>query len=819
MATANDMELSVSRQYKSQVSESGQSERGSTMVDGKTLGTMAKERERKIGHRRVDEKGLVTYKKRPTSELMAAIQLGIGQSVGGLSSKPERDLLMQDFGVVQSVVFPNEGSNMTPAHHYSDFRFKTYAPMAFRFFRELFNIRPEDFMLSLCDAAMTELSNPGAGGSIFYISADDEFIIKTAQHKEANFLQKLLPGYYMNLNQNPRTLLPKFYGLYCYQCGGKNIRFVVMNNILPSVVKMHEKYDLKGSTYKRKASKTERAKSAPTLKDLDFMELHPEGLMLEKDTYDALVKTIQRDCRVLESFKIMDYSLLVGIHNLDMAKKEKESGTSNLNATTTSTGAGLSTSDRVNFETPESAGLARGKSMRTKVTQYSTPMESIQAEVRDMLEEFDADDIPPGGIPAKNARGERLLLYLGVIDILQCYRFRKKFEHTFKSMIADGDTVSVTNPSFYSERFQKFCINTVFKKAPSQLIQDGRAWFGLGWDQALKHSPSKKKPGDRGPRSQSMNDYDDKLPGTTGARPDLLIGSSTSSTPPPSFDEAVTGARPRTHTTPLPVVHTDTYRSERPDPMLFRTIPQQDAVAKIRQSPVSVSESTPTYTDYTEGTPSYTPSSPSMSSDVLDAAIPNLPVDSATPSLNSSPTKFMALSHIENFIKKRWWKKSKVPFVKAASMTSEQSSTVSPGHTSQETSTTHRSSHSSTHTVNKTTIEITSGAHSGVNVDSVQVEFDEEPALKTLDTSSGLSIGTSVDVGYRYSTVSFDVDKVESGVVVGSNYSSVTDGDHRRAGDSTVHSGSRPQSVGFNVSANAGEESEEQGDIPESTHL
>jgi len=37
---------------------------------------------------------------------MAAIQLGIGQSVGGLSSKPERDLLMQDFGVVQSVVFP-----------------------------------------------------------------------------------------------------------------------------------------------------------------------------------------------------------------------------------------------------------------------------------------------------------------------------------------------------------------------------------------------------------------------------------------------------------------------------------------------------------------------------------------------------------------------------------------------------------------------------------------------------------------------------------------------------------------------------------------
>lgn len=30
--------------------------------------------------------------------------------------------------------------------------------------------------------------------------------------------------------------------------------------------------------------------------------------------------TVERDCRVLESFKIMDYSLLLGTHNLDQAK-------------------------------------------------------------------------------------------------------------------------------------------------------------------------------------------------------------------------------------------------------------------------------------------------------------------------------------------------------------------------------------------------------------------------------------------------------------------------------------------------------------------
>ena len=65
---------------------------------------------------------------------------------------------------------------------------------------------------------------------------------------------------HQNLVQNPRTLLPKFFGLYCYQCSGKNIRLIIMNNLLPTSIPMHLKYDLKGSTFKRKASKGERAK-------------------------------------------------------------------------------------------------------------------------------------------------------------------------------------------------------------------------------------------------------------------------------------------------------------------------------------------------------------------------------------------------------------------------------------------------------------------------------------------------------------------------------------------------------------------------------
>uniref|UniRef100_A0A8C5FRG6 PIPK domain-containing protein n=1 Tax=Gadus morhua TaxID=8049 RepID=A0A8C5FRG6_GADMO len=460
--------------------------------------------EKKIGHRRVDASGETTYKKTTSSALKGAIQLGIGYTVGNLSSKPERDVLMQDFYVVESIFFPSEGSNLTPAHHYPDFRFKTYAPVAFRYFRELFGIRPDDYLYSLCNEPLIELSNPGASGSIFYVTRDDEFIIKTVQHKEAEFLQKLLPGYYMNLNQNPRTLLPKFFGLYCVQSGGKNIRITVMNNVLPRAVHMHLKFDLKGSTYKRRASKKEREKSKPTFKDLDFLSDVPDGLTLDQETFGALVKTLQRDCLVLESFKIMDYSLLLGVHNKTLAEKERQS----------------------------QGSPAGGDEMRPAAQRalYSTAMESIQggSSCRDTLDHADT----MGGIPAVGCKGERLLLFIGIIDILQSYRMIKKLEHSWKSLIHDGDTVSVHRPGFYAERFYRFCSATVFRKGCS-----------------LRPSPSKRG---RGPLGRSLGqrpsvcednqEHQENLENLRGSNFPLLGVDGRTRPPPPSFEDATTAS-------------------------------------------------------------------------------------------------------------------------------------------------------------------------------------------------------------------------------------------------------------------------------------
>ncbi|XP_015768617.1 PREDICTED: phosphatidylinositol 4-phosphate 5-kinase type-1 alpha-like [Acropora digitifera] len=453
----------------------------------------------KLGHRRVDETGETTYKKTPSSALMSAIQLGIGFTVGRLSAKPDRDVLMQDFAEVETVSFPSDGTRETPSHRFSDFKFKTYSPVAFRYFRDLFGMNPAEFMMALCNEPLVELTNSGASGSLFYVTNDDEFIVKTVQHKEAEFLQKLLPGYYLNLNQNKRTLLPKFFGLYCYQvclfCSFiynskfninpnkyKNIDYfgnvyvvLCISAMLQSLfISLDTFVPERGSTYKRKASKAERAKETPTLKDLDFLNDHPEGLFLEPDTYTAVMRIIQRDCRVLQSFKIMDYSLLVAIHKVEEAghprmkrsysepssdnplKPDSLSDVISDNTQTSTNGQHLTVAS-----TPDDnySPLKRARSLKAREG-FSSAWEAIT--VGDETEER-----PVGGIPARNAKGERLLLFLGIIDILQSYRIVKRLEHGWKSIVHDGDTVSVHRPSFYCTRFQEFMSNHVFKKAPS----------------------------------------------------------------------------------------------------------------------------------------------------------------------------------------------------------------------------------------------------------------------------------------------------------------------------------------------------------------
>jgi 1-phosphatidylinositol-4-phosphate 5-kinase len=165
---------------------------------------------------------------------------------------------------------------------------------------------------------LSELGSPGKSGSFFYFSRDYKYIIKTIHHAEHKFLRKILREYYNHVQSNPNTLLSQFYGLHRVKIPyGRKIHFVVMNNLFPPHRDIHRTFDLKGSTIGRDFREEELEKNPrATLKDLNWLRrnLHLEFGPTKKK---AFIEQMERDVKLLQRLKIMDYSLLVGIHDLE----------------------------------------------------------------------------------------------------------------------------------------------------------------------------------------------------------------------------------------------------------------------------------------------------------------------------------------------------------------------------------------------------------------------------------------------------------------------------------------------------------------------
>ena len=377
----------------------------------------------------------VTCKNMVTTGLMGSIQLGLEHVIGSqgshssTSSNRNRDVLLNDFEASETISFPRNGGKKTPSHSYRGFQFRSYASFAFNNFRQIYNIDASLYLASLCSLPMKELSSHEGSSSILYKTSDDNFVCKNVYHKEAKYLQTILPGYWMNLKQNPDTYLPKFFGLYRYTCNTKNIRLVVMNNLIPSHVRIDHTFDLKGSVFNRTASEKENKKERPVYKDLDFLEMYPQGIRLDAETCRKLINSIERDCRVLESFNIMNYSLLLSIHNVEHKANQESIGPKGDQPDKAC--APIISPFEQNLPTNERLGQS------TMVNNSRVP------------------------ILGKNEWGEDLLLFVGIIDILQSFDLGKKLEHSMKSMVHDNIGISTHNPGYYSRRFVRFITEKV----------------------------------------------------------------------------------------------------------------------------------------------------------------------------------------------------------------------------------------------------------------------------------------------------------------------------------------------------------------------
>lgn len=272
---------------------------------------------RKTRKRREVRMGETIIKGAPSYDLMLQLQLGVRWSVGRVTPEKPRDIGASDFEkgeprAAVSAQFPRGGSSTTPPHASHDFKWKDYCPMVFRKLRERFNIDAGDYMLSLCgDMALRELSSPGKSGSVFFLSQDGRFIVKTMRKAEMVHLRALvLRDYYDHVLAYPDTLLTRFFGLHRIKPkGGSNVRFVVMGNLLCTDHAIHRRYDLKGSTHGRLTESPYDA-SKKVLKDLDL-----EYTFQLDDGFAARLKAqIAADCLLLEKLNVMDYSLLLGVH-------------------------------------------------------------------------------------------------------------------------------------------------------------------------------------------------------------------------------------------------------------------------------------------------------------------------------------------------------------------------------------------------------------------------------------------------------------------------------------------------------------------------
>ena len=88
-----------------------------------------------------------------------------------------------------------------------------------------------------------------------------------------------------------------------------------MRGVFLNKYKVHTKYDIKGSSVDRAATIKEKEKNLPTYKDNDLLNDN-RNIQLGSEAKRLFMEKLTRDVSFLCDLKIMDYSLLIGIHEI-----------------------------------------------------------------------------------------------------------------------------------------------------------------------------------------------------------------------------------------------------------------------------------------------------------------------------------------------------------------------------------------------------------------------------------------------------------------------------------------------------------------------
>ena len=354
--------------------------------------------------------------------LVINIMIGINKAIRALWDVDDHTISNQDYKMRDRFELTfNRGieEDFTSKQTISFF---SYSPYIFADIRKIYKISNQSYMDSIGSdslisnlvrgelAAFRELFSSGKSGSFFYYSIDGKYVLKTLKKVEYQFMKKILKDYHLHLKSNPKSLLPKFFGLHkiLYRSTSickktTNIYLCIMDNVFGTDRSIHERFDLKGSTYKRTVGSAhlhDNLKAKIALKDNDFISLK-RSVNCPIEIAKELNLTIAKDCEFFVRNAIIDYSLLIGIHEVSAASP-------------------------MLHEEPEEIQEDNSYFMRV------------------------------------NSQDGRHVYFFGIIDILTTYNSCfKKFEHQIKKVF-QGPTISCVPPRPYSERFKTFIKTTIF---------------------------------------------------------------------------------------------------------------------------------------------------------------------------------------------------------------------------------------------------------------------------------------------------------------------------------------------------------------------
>ncbi|KAI5080419.1 hypothetical protein GOP47_0003602 [Adiantum capillus-veneris] len=416
---------------------------------------------------RYEEKpGQVVDESHRSYNLVTALQLGIRYSVLEASSKDQgKKLSPSDFGPKAMVKVNLPKGNTQHSTDYldiADFQWIDYCPTVFRQLRGMSKIVGASYCQSICGTeGLRELPSPGKSGCLFYLTQDDRFMIKTLRKAEVKTFLKMLQRYCKHVHSYQNTLLTKFFGLHGVKlAGGQKVRVVVMGNVFASKYPMGRIYDLKGSSEGRIANKSEKSAFAP-MKDLDLDVV----LQLEPSSRQNILEQIDKDCKFLESERIMDYSLLLGLQFKD-SKHDKACSQAQCSMVPLhKVVASNFTAEYGDNMKPDIKGFLQDSNSSRR---FSFETSGLEQETH--IAHLDLEQAIKHGIQQHSAKmfcktfqeslqadcdAQEVMLYFRIIDILQEYDLGKRLEHAYKSLYFDPLTISAVDPALYSKRFQQ----------------------------------------------------------------------------------------------------------------------------------------------------------------------------------------------------------------------------------------------------------------------------------------------------------------------------------------------------------------------------